>query len=131
AHELCDAKLRIVPEFLKRLEDHQPAIASAVEAWETIPINKFPTCENKQHFRYVAVREGLYRALATLDSVSTILLKANLNRAIQQLPNFRQILQEWTKPFRQSRETREIVVENDEDAFSEQRFVKRGRIDRR
>jgi tetratricopeptide (TPR) repeat protein len=134
AQELCDASLKAVQEFLQRLEDHQSAIANAVEAWETIPVDKFPSFENKKHFRHVAVKEGLFRALATLDSpasVSTFLLKANLNRSVQQLPNYRQVLQEWTKPFRQSRETRNIVVEDDEETISEERFGKRGRIDRR
>jgi tetratricopeptide (TPR) repeat protein len=134
AQELCDANLKLVQGFLQRLEDHQPAITSAVEAWETIPVDKFPTFENKQHFRYVAVREGLWRALTTLESpasVSTFFLKANLNRSVQQLPNYRQVLQEWTKPFRQSSETRMMVAEDDEQPLSEQRFGKRARIDRR
>src|SRR5215213_4352002 len=100
ALELCDANLKIVQGFLKKLGDHQPAIASAVDAWEIIPVDKFPSFQNKKHFRYVAVREGLCRALATLESpgsISAFLLKANLNPQIQQLPNYRQVLQEWTK----------------------------------
>src|SRR6185503_4558589 len=132
AKELCGVGLNVVRGFLDRLEIHQPAIASAVQAWEVIPVNKFPSFENKKYFRHVAVKEGLCRALATLDSpasVSTFLLKGGLNPAIQQLPNYRQILQEWTKPFRPSRETPQVVVEDDEETISEHRFGKRGRVD--
>ena len=117
AKELCNPKLQAVRDFLARLEEHQSAITSVVEAWEAIPVTKFPTTENKKHFRQVAAKEGLCRALATLDSsasISTFLLKA-LNSSIQQLPNYRQIIHEWTKPFRQSRETRELEIDNDED----------------
>ncbi|HWF88987.1 MAG TPA: tetratricopeptide repeat protein [Pyrinomonadaceae bacterium] len=134
ARVLCDANLEVVQEFLRRLEDNQPAITSAAMAWETIPVNKFPTFENKQHFRHVAVKEGLCRALATLDSppsVSTFLLRSNLNRSVQQLFNYRQILQEWTKPFRQSGETPEPAIDEGEDTLLEKRFGKRARIDRK
>lgn len=131
AKELCEAKLKLVQDFLQQLENYQPAIARVVEAWEAIPINKFTSLENKKHFRYVTVKEGLCRDLATMDSPAVFRLKAGLNQSIQQLPNYRQILHEWTKPFRQFRERREVVIEDDEETISDLRFKKRGRIDRK
>src|ERR1044072_523117 len=68
AQELCAANLEVVQKFLQRLNDHQPAIVTAFETWEGIPVHKFPTFENKRHFRYIAVKDGLFRALAMLDS---------------------------------------------------------------
>jgi hypothetical protein len=109
ARELCEAKLRLVHGFLRQLESYQSKIARVVETWETIPVNKFTTVENnttfenKKHFQQVAVKEGLCRALATMNSPAGFRLKAGLNQSIQQLPNSRLILEEWTKPFPQLR----------------------------
>ena len=135
AKALCDAKLKLVQEFFQKLENYQSAIARGVEAWEAIPVDKFTTFDNKKHFRQVTVKEGLCRALATLESpaaISNFILKAGLNSNIQQLPNYRQILQEWTKPFRPIPKARAAVIGGyDDDNSLDQRVRKRGRIDRK
>jgi tetratricopeptide (TPR) repeat protein len=134
ALELCDRELSTVLAFLERLEERQAAIASVSQAWETIPTKTFGSQENREAFRRVAVREELFHTLATVDpaaSSSTLMLKAGLNPAVKQLPNYRQVLQAWTKPFRQSQETPDLVPDDEEDPLFEQRFGKRGRIDRK
>lgn len=135
ALELCESKaLNGVLEFLRRLEDSQPLIEKANQAWETIPTATFGDYENKKIFKHTAVQEGLFRDLVTLDlsaAVSTILLNAGLKKSVQQLPNHRQVLQAWTSPFRQSRKAAEVVSEDDTEDIFEERSLRRGRIDRR
>lgn len=96
ALKLCDPKLTVVHTFLQRLAKHQENIMIVAEAWKEIPIDEFPSFENKQQFRHVAVKEGLFRTLAKLNSlrpVLTLMAKAELRPSIQQLPNYRQVLQ--------------------------------------
>ena len=130
---LCDPKLSAAFEFLRRLEDQQPSIERVNNAWEIIPTNVFGSHENREVFRHVAVKEGLFHTLVTIDpaaSISAFHLKAGLSAAIQKLPNYRQVVQAWTKPFRQSSKTRDLVPDDDDETLSE-RFGKRTRIDGR
>ena len=135
ALEICSSELELVSRFLQQLEAHQSAITEVDLAWEAIPTKNFDGYENRQAFRRVAVQEGLFHALATNDSpasISAFLLKA-LSSPIQRLPNYRQVIQAWLSPFRQSRETPKISREEEKDTFSEpERFSKRGaKLDRR
>ena len=134
ALEICAGKLKDVAGFLQRLADHQLLIREVEQAWESIPTKTFGTHENRERFKHAAVKEGLYHTLVTLESpalASTFLLKAGLNRTIQQLPNHRQVLQAWTVPFRQTQEMPEVSRDEEEETFAEERFGKRARIDRK
>jgi tetratricopeptide (TPR) repeat protein len=131
----CDPQaLSIVFGFLKRLEERQPSILSVHHAWEIIPTRTFGGQENRETFEHVAVKEGLFHSLATLDtvaSISSFQLKAGLTPSIQRLPNHRQVLLAWTAPFRGTRETPNVVKEEEEPSLEEEQFRKRHRIDRR
>src|SRR5205085_2972517 len=105
ALQLCDRETQpAVFAFLQRLENHQPASTAVYQAWEAIPTNTFGTQGDQKTFKHIAVREGLFRTLVTLDSLTAIsgfLLKAGLNESIRRLPNYRKVLQTWAAPFRQ------------------------------
>jgi tetratricopeptide (TPR) repeat protein len=131
ALDICPSELKVVSEFLLRLNERQPSIARVDEAWAAIPTKTFEGSENRNLFRRTAVKEGLFHALATLDSpasLSTFLLKAGLNDSIRQLPNHRQVIGAWVTPFRQSREIPRIVEEDDDALLAPDRFDRR-RID--
>ena len=133
ALNLCDSRLRAVTAFLTGLQERQPSITSVNDAFELIPTKTFGSHENREVFRHVAVKEGLFHSLATVDlaaSISTFHLKARLSTAVQKLPNYRQVLQAWTKPFRQSPKTQDLIPDDDEETRSD-RFRKRTRIDGR
>jgi hypothetical protein len=130
ALDLCDRQaLSNVFGFLRRLEERQPSITSVSHAWEIIPTITFGGQENREVFEHIAVKEGLFHSLATLDpaaSVSTFLLEAGPNPSVQRLPNHQEVLQVWTAHFSGSRETRN-VVEEDPSLGEEHVFVKTGR----
>jgi hypothetical protein len=122
ALNLCDPEtLSTIFGFLRRLEEHQPSIASVSHAWEIIPTRTFGGQENRETFEHIAVKEGLFHSLATLDpaaSVPAFLLKAGLNPSVQRLPNHRQVLQAWTAPFRQFREMPNVPKNEEEARFA-------------
>ena len=125
-----------IVQFLGRLRDYQLLITRVDQAWEAIPKETFGGEGNRKIFRVAALEEGLARTLVTLEasaSTFTFLLKAGLNPSIQRLPNHRQVLQAWIAPFRRLREMPMLVSDQEEkEAFSEeQRFARRGKIDRR
>jgi tetratricopeptide (TPR) repeat protein len=125
-----------IVQFLGRLRDYQLLIARVEQAWEAIPQETFGSEDNRKIFREAALEQGLARALVTLEasaSTSTFLLKAGLNPSIKGLPNHRQVLQAWIAPFRRLREMPTLLSDQEEkeDFSEEQRFARRGRIDRR
>jgi tetratricopeptide (TPR) repeat protein len=132
ALRLCNSEP--TAEFLRRLESHQPSIASVNQLWESIPSKTFGSHDNRSAFKHIAVKEGLFRDLVTLDtpaSVSALLLKAGLKQSVQRLPNHRQVLQAWSAPFRQSHKTPNIIKEEVEQTGPEERSFGKRRIDRR
>jgi tetratricopeptide (TPR) repeat protein len=132
ALRLCNSEP--TAEFLRRLESHQPSIASVNQLWESIPSKTFGSHDNRSAFKHIAVKEGLFRDLVILDtpaSVSALLLKAGLKQSVQRLPNHRQVLQAWSAPFRQSHKTPNIIKEEVEQTGPEERSFGKRRIDRR
>ena len=98
---LSDHKaLSTVFGFLRRLEEHQPSITGVSHAFEIIPTKTFGGQENREVFEHVLVREGVFLGLATLDypgALMCILLETELNPSIQHLPNYRQVLQNFSR----------------------------------
>ena len=73
ALKLCDSNAQsMVFSFLQRLQTFQSAINCVCQTWEAIPTNTFGTHEDRNAFRHVAVREGLFRSLVLLDSPTSI-----------------------------------------------------------
>ena len=125
AFELCDGEaLPTVVGFLRRLEEHQSLIEKTNQAWESVPAKTFGNYENRRIFKHTAVKEGLFRNLVILEpsaSISTFSDESELKKSVQQLPNHHQVLQAWTAAFYRSRETRDVMKEEDKDSGSAER----------
>jgi tetratricopeptide (TPR) repeat protein len=129
ALKFCDSvRLPNSFAFLEDLGRRQPLISKVSAAWDVIPTKVFGGYEQQSHFQRVAVQRGLFRSLViTLETpspISKFLLNFGLNKAIQQLRNYRQVLQEWTTPFRQSGEAPTIRPEAEEE-FERETVTKR------
>ncbi|HEY0324191.1 MAG TPA: tetratricopeptide repeat protein [Pyrinomonadaceae bacterium] len=108
--------------LLQIFQEQQSLISEVSAAWDAIPTKIFGGYEQQTEFQHVAVREGLFRTLVTRDTQSTVaafLLKAGLNNSIKQLPNYRQVLQQWVTPFRQQSVTPKVVHEVAEEFETE------------
>ncbi len=124
--------------LLQRFQECQQLITEVTEAWDTIPTKIFGGYEQQAEFQHVAVREGLFRTLVTTretqGAISTFLLNAGLNKSIQQLRNYRQVLQHWTNSFRQAsalpRISRELEEESEMEISPRRRHGRRVGINR-
>jgi len=107
ALKLCDrAGSSRVLAVLKTFEEYQPLIREVCEAWDIIPVQIFGGYERQAEFQHAVVREGFFRAVVvtreTQAAISMFLFEAGLNPYLKQLPNYRQVLQRWVAPFRQT-----------------------------
>ena len=105
ALKFCDqSRLPNSFAFFEDLDRRQPLISKVSASWDIIPTKVFGDYERQSDFQRVAVREGLFRSFViTLERPSTVsrfLLNAGLNSFVQQLRNYRQVLQQWSTPFR-------------------------------
>jgi tetratricopeptide (TPR) repeat protein len=105
--------------LLQSLEERQPSIVEVSQAWDTIPSKMFGGYEQQAEFHQVAVREGLFRALVivleTKGAISTFILNTSLKDSIKQLRNYRQVLQQWSNPFKQLSDAPQIKREIEEE----------------
>src|SRR3989442_2864137 len=116
ALKFCDqSRLPNSFAFFEDLDRRQPLISKVSASWDIIPTKVFGDYERQSDFQRVAVREGLFRSFViTLERPSTVsrfLLNAGLNNFVQQLRNYRQVLQQWSAPFREVGETLTIGAE--------------------
>ncbi|HEX7333598.1 MAG TPA: hypothetical protein VF290_18995 [Pyrinomonadaceae bacterium] len=104
AFELCGDHALHTVTFLQRLEESQWLIEKINQAWESIPTKIFGDHENRKIFKHTAIKEGLFGNLVRSiilnpsDGVSTFLLRADRKESVQQLLNYRLVLQAWTTP---------------------------------
>jgi RNA polymerase sigma factor (sigma-70 family) len=91
---------------LQILDAHQPAIREVCQAWDALPVHLFGGRDDKAEFLHVAVSAGLFRKLASelanKGYSRQLLRKSLLNPAFTALSNYREILQQWMKPFRRT-----------------------------
>jgi len=136
ALKFCD-KSRLPNAFalLERLDRCQPLISKVSSAWDVVPSKVFGGHEQESHFRRVAVQRGLFRSLViTLETprkISTFLLNAGLSNAVKQLPNYRQVLQVWSAPLRQSGEALTVRPDAEEEFETETETAPKRRHGRR
>lgn len=109
--------------LLLSFQKRQLLITEVTEAWDTIPTKIFGGYERQAEFQHVAISEGLFRTLVTTretkGTIATFLLNASLNKSIQQLRNYRQVLQHWTNPFRQMSDAFKIKRELGQESETE------------
>ena len=124
ALRFCDKS--ILPNsfaLLEGLERRQSLIEKVSAAWDVIPTRVFGDHEQQSHFQRVAVQRGLFRllviALEDQSGIPKFLLNAGLDSAIQQLRNYRQVVQQWSAPFRDSRDTLRIMPDAEEQFETE------------
>jgi tetratricopeptide (TPR) repeat protein len=105
---------------LQILEGFQPTIRDVCGAWDELPPQLFGGNEEKNEFQLVAIREGLFRELALKGvgrmGIGQIQMRAGLNPAVTALKNYREVLQQWTKPFRPREVNPDLRHEADEDS---------------
>jgi len=121
AIECCNkAKVARAKASLKRLKDHQPSISEVSKAWDAVPTNLFGGREQRTEFQQTAVTAGLFRALAltreTQATIGLFFVNAGLNTSIQRLPNYRDILQRWSAPFREPTHILNIKHEEEDES---------------
>ena len=108
-----EIKSKLTRSFLQRLIKLQPYIVAVRRQWDAIPIAYFGTNEEKDHIRNLFIKEGLFRNLTQTISlegnVDEYLLENLLKPSINTLPNIRNILLQWCKPFRGGEST--IVIQ--------------------
>jgi tetratricopeptide (TPR) repeat protein len=134
-----EAQLPRVSVFFNSLAKRQALISKVSAAWEVIPREAFGDLHQKAYFQRIAVRKGLFRSLVMAleepGTISKFLLGAGLDRDIQQLRNARDVLQQWSEPFREVAETVILRPETDEDFKAEytpkRRHGRRVGLDRR
>ncbi len=124
ALNLCDgAPLSNTLALLHRFEQRQSLISEVSQAWDAIPTKIFGGYDRQAEFQYLAVRQGLFRALVltreTQSTIATFLLNARLNKSIRQAHNHRQALQQWVSPFLQQTEAPKVVHEIEEEFETE------------
>ena len=94
--------------LLEGLERRQPLIEKVSAVWDVIPTKVFGGDEQRSYFQQIAVQRGLFRllviALEHQSGIPKFLLNAGLDSAVQQLRNYRQVLQAWSASFRKSDE---------------------------
>lgn len=85
-----------VQGFFQRLEKFQPMISNISHAWESIPTKIFGSYDNRDEFRSVAVKKGLFRALVidTPVSMSGFYL-ARFDPSLQKLSDVEHVLSKW------------------------------------
>lgn len=99
-------RLPTLSATLQIIEGYQPAIRAVCAAWDNLPAKLFGGDEQKSEFQHVAVREGLFRRLALEAArgpharVSDFILRSSLNHSITSLSHYREVLQQWIRPFR-------------------------------
>ena len=97
--DLCRSSASIVvQEFFLQLEECQPEISKICNAWESIPTKLFDNHEARETFRVVAVSEGYFRYLSKETSMFVTSFERDSDTSrIKELPNYKQVLQEWHK----------------------------------
>lgn len=136
--------------FFRRLQKHQSLIGEVSAAWEIIPTKAFASYDHQAEFQYVAVREGLFRALVlglarsrapeitalqaeVQGELTKFFVNTSLNQSVKELRNHRQVLQSWINPFRPQSEIVTVEHEIDEEereAAPRRRHGRRVGIDR-
>jgi len=103
----------LTQSFLQRLIKLQPYIVAVCRQWDAIPIAYFGTNDEKDYIRNFFIKEGLSRGLTLAISlegnIDEYLLENLLKPSIKTLPNIRDILLQWCKPFRGNKST--IVIQ--------------------
>jgi len=99
---LCDEQLSSISwEFFENLHRRQVIISRVSEAWDFIPAKVFEGYEHQANSLRIVVGLGLFRAFViTLEMqqpISTFLLAAGLNKSINELHNYRDVLQHWAR----------------------------------
>ncbi len=95
--DLCDSVAgATVHGFFQRLEEFQPKISHISNAWQLIPSKSFGNYDNRDQFRSLAVKKGLFRALVidTPVSVSNFYL-ARFDPSLQKLSDAQHVLSKW------------------------------------
>ncbi|MCA1642909.1 MAG: hypothetical protein LC785_13390, partial [Acidobacteria bacterium] len=128
-------RLPTLSATLQILEGYQHAIRAVRAAWDALPAQLFGGDDQKAEFQNVAVREGLFRRLASevangaRANVNTFVVRSSINPSITSLRSYRQVLQQWTSTFR-VHATAPRVRHEVED-FLEEPSTRRGRHGRR
>jgi tetratricopeptide (TPR) repeat protein len=139
AIDLCsNLKAPTTRSLFQRVKDHQPSIRETQLAWDAIPAEFFVGSDQRDEFQHRAVREGLFHSLAltreTQATVGSFLVSAGLNASIKTLPNYRDVLQRWAAPFRESTPVLNVTHDAEEVAepslSQKTRKVRRKSIDR-
>ncbi len=108
-------------EELRRLQSIIQAVHSA---WNDIPRAAFSTLEERVYAKAVVVREGLFRALvlnrAEEKKLEVFLLEGWSNQVLKTVGNYRQILQSWVAPFRQTKTAPTLALEEEPDSEPEE-----------
>ncbi len=85
-----------VQGFFQRLEEFQPKISNISRAWESIPSKSFGSYDNRDEFRSVAVKKGLFRALVIDTPVSNSdFYLARFDPSLQKLSDAEHVLSKW------------------------------------
>jgi tetratricopeptide (TPR) repeat protein len=114
AVKLCYAhKLSMVREVLQAFLESQPGIREVRLAWDSIQIGVFGDAASKLQFERIGISEGLFRSLAIArgsgSKVDQFRVSFMLNPAITALPNHRDVLQEWVRPFLDQRHRQKLI----------------------
>jgi DNA-binding CsgD family transcriptional regulator len=87
-----------VHKFLLDLEKFQPKISEVCRAWESIPTPLFGSYEDREAFRSLAVREGLFQVLTKEPPSSSLFFNRVLaSSSIRRLRNHVRVLTKWHK----------------------------------
>jgi len=93
-------------ELLKSVRSRQDAVREVREAWLRLPERLFEKASDRSYARAVLVREGFFRRLVQVrygeDSLDSFLANALQSESVQNLTNYRELLQGWVQPFEAS-----------------------------
>lgn len=108
ALEQCEAsRAAAVRVMFEILEHHQQAIREVKLAWDAIPMRTFgdeESCDHlKDHFKRLAVQEGLFRSLAlacgSQPQITHFRADSLRNPSVRKMQHSYEVLGQWVAPF--------------------------------